>query len=249
MYSNHYSGEVTLNTIKRIIKKVLTKIGVMKIPTSFPNPKFDLANHERRVKKWQDAENDGKLRTNYPKLNDDSLILDLGGFYGDFAINMNQKYGAHCHIFEVIPDLCERISKAIYGNPKLHLHRFGLAKTTRAEKLFLAQEGSSIFSHRAINKGEEISISLKDASDWLDSVIPGRIVDLIKINIEGGEYELLEHLIATGKINQIKNIQVQFHEDVIPNAQHRMESIQKDLSKTHSLTFQEIFIWENWELK
>jgi len=238
-----------MQTIKRIIKKVLTKIGIIKIPYGYPNPKFDLANHEKRVKKWQDADNDVRLRTDYPKLNQDSLVLDLGGFYGDFAIHMNQKYGAHCHIFEVIPDLCNRISKAINGNPKLHLHRFGLAKSTREERLFLAQEGSSIFSHRANNKGDEIFISLQDASVWLDSNISGVMIDLIKINIEGGEYELLEHLITTGKINQIKNIQVQFHEDVIPNAQHRMESIQKNLSKTHSLTFQEIFIWENWELK
>lgn len=238
-----------MHTIKRIIKKVLTKIGIIIIPNKYPNPKFDLANHENRVKKWQDANNDVRLRTNYPKLNQDSLVLDLGGFHGDFAIHMNQKYGAHCHIFEVIPNLCDQISKAIDGNPKLHLHRFGLAKTTRKEKLFLAQEGSSIFSHRANTKAEEISISLQDASIWLDSNTSGVMIDLIKINIEGGEYELLEHLIATGKINLIKNIQVQFHEDVIPDAQNRMESIQKNLSKTHSLTFQEIFIYENWELK
>lgn len=238
-----------MQTIKHTIKKVLTKIGILKTPSKFPNPKFDLAKHEKRVKKWQDAENDVRLRTVYPKLNQDSLILDLGGFYGDFAIHMNQKYGSNCHIFEVIPDLCNRIAKAINGNPKIHLHRFGLAKTTRKERLFLAQEGSSIFNHRANNKAEEISISLQDASVWLDSNIPGTMIDLIKINIEGGEYELLEHLIATGKIKQIRNVQVQFHEDVIPDAQSRMELIQKNLSKTHSLTFQEIFIWENWELK
>lgn len=238
-----------MHTLKNVIKKILMKMGIIKTLSKFPNPKFDLSNHEKRVKKWQDADNDGKLRTNYPILNKNSIVLDLGGFYGDFAIHMNQKYGAHCHIFEVIPDLCDLIYKNISGNPKLHLHRFGLGKTTRNEKLFLAQEGSSVFSHRATNNTEAISILLQDASVWLDTNLPKIMIDLIKINIEGGEYELLEHLIATDKVKYFKNIQVQFHEDVIPDAEYRMKLIQKDLSKTHALTFQEVFVWENWELK
>ena len=44
------------------------------------------------------------------------------------------------------------------------------------------------------------------------------------------------------------NIQVQFDEDVIPNAAKRMEAIHSMLAKTHRITFQERFVWENWEL-
>ena len=96
--------------------------------------------------------------------------------------------------------------------------------------------------------GQRITIRLADASRWFEKELAGRTVDLMKVNIEGGEYELLEHLIAKGLVPRIRNIQVQFHEDVIPRAARRMERIQSSLAKTHHLTWQERFIWENWEL-
>ena len=70
-------------------------------------------------------------------------------------------------------------------------------------------------------------------------------IALAKINIEGGEYELLEHLIEKNLIKQIRNIQVQFHEDVIPNASRRMAEIHSALAQTHRITFQEKFVWAN----
>ena len=70
----------------------------------------------------------------------------------------------------------------------------------------------------------------------------------MKINIEGAEYDLLEHLIDTGLISNIHNIQVQFH-DFVSNAEQRMIMLQKELEKTHGLTYQYPFVWENWRVK
>jgi hypothetical protein len=70
-------------------------------------------------------------------------------------------------------------------------------------------------------------------------------IDLIKINIEGGEYELLSRLIETGLIDKINNIQVQFHE-VTSTSLSEMHIIQQSLSKTHKPTYQYEFVWENW---
>lgn len=74
------------------------------------------------------------------------------------------------------------------------------------------------------------------------------VVDLIKINIEGGEYDLLDEIIANNWLSKFKNIQVQFHDFVIENPRERMEKIQKELAKTHQLTYQYDFVWENWKL-
>ena len=70
----------------------------------------------------------------------------------------------------------------------------------------------------------------------------------MKINIEGGEYDLLEDFIQSGEIKKIINIQVQFHY-FITGAKTRMRKIQKSLRKTHVLTYQYPFIWENWRIK
>ena len=211
------------------------------------NPDFDPQVHAERVQRWQANNSDEKFRTNYDCLNPESIVLDLGGYHGDYAFRMNGQYGATCHVFEVIPELCKKISEDPRANQKILVHPFGLAGESRQEKLFLAEEGSSTFLDRSIEQ-RQITIELVKAANWFEREIPGRMVDLVKINIEGGEYELLEHLIDVGLANQIRNIQVQFHEDVIPDASKRMADIQSQLARTHRLTYQEKFIWENWEL-
>lgn len=73
-------------------------------------------------------------------------------------------------------------------------------------------------------------------------------IDLMKINIEGGEYELIEHFIEKEFIKEIRDIQVQFH-GFVPDAGVRMKKIQEELKKTHFLTYQYEFVWENWRRK
>ena len=74
-------------------------------------------------------------------------------------------------------------------------------------------------------------------------------ISLMKINIEGGEYELLEYLTNQQKfLERIENIQVQFH-DFESDSKKRMKNIQNILSRTHYLTYQFEFVWENWKLK
>lgn len=70
-------------------------------------------------------------------------------------------------------------------------------------------------------------------------------VALLKINIEGGEYGLLWYIIEKGLINEIDNLQVQFH--VMEGSDQMYEELRELLSKTHSLTWRYPFCWENWK--
>lgn len=99
----------------------------------------------------------------------------------------------------------------------------------------------------AVSGSENRVIKLVKAADFLkENNI--KTIDLMKINIEGGEYALLEHLIEAGHIKEIKNIQIQFH-DFVPDADKRMCKIQSGLEETHFLTYQYRFVWENWRLR
>jgi hypothetical protein len=69
----------------------------------------------------------------------------------------------------------------------------------------------------------------------------------MKINIEGGEYDLLDHLIETGWIRRIRDVQIQFH-DFVSGATQRMHHIQAALKNTHHTTYQYPFVWENWHI-
>ena len=55
-------------------------------------------------------------------------------------------------------------------------------------------------------------VKIKDVADHINEPI-----DLLNINIEGSEFAVLERLIETGKLDLIKEIQVQFH-DFAPDA-------------------------------
>ncbi|MBK8196443.1 MAG: FkbM family methyltransferase [Lewinellaceae bacterium] len=71
-------------------------------------------------------------------------------------------------------------------------------------------------------------------------------VDLMKINIEGEEYPLLETIIKADLQYKIDNIQIQFH-PWINGAETKREEIRQALSASHRLTYDFPFVWENWE--
>ena len=75
-------------------------------------------------------------------------------------------------------------------------------------------------------------------------------IDLIQINIEGGEYDLLEWMIETGYILNVQNIQIQFHDKKEINAEKRMKDIQLALKRTHICEqAYRPYVWEKWVLK
>ena len=68
------------------------------------------------------------------------------------------------------------------------------------------------------------------------------------MNIEGGEYDLLEYLVGTEWIGKIEDIQIQFH-NYGPEYVRRKDKIRLELSKTHYLTYDYALIFENWRLR
>jgi hypothetical protein len=73
-------------------------------------------------------------------------------------------------------------------------------------------------------------------------------VVLLKMNIEGGEYDLLEYIINNNMITKFKNIQVQFHENAFDGWEEKYNFIINNLQKTHHLTYHFEFKFENWEI-
>ena len=59
---------------------------------------------------------------------------------------------------------------------------------------------------------------------------------------------MLECLLDNDLIGSIDNLQIQFH-DFVPDAEKRMNAIKARLGLTHELTYEYIFVWENWKKK
>jgi len=196
------------------------------------------------VDKWFADGGDGKLRFNYD-LKPDSIVLDLGGYRGDWSSELFSRMPCQIHVFEPVPEFYKIIQSRFAKNPHIKVHPFGLAGDTRQEKISQTAESSSIFG----SGKDKITIQLYDIADWIQNNLPSdRLIDLLKINIEGAEYELLERIIDCGLTLRFKNLQIQFH-NLFPDAETRMTRIQNHLHKTHHPKYQYKFVWEDWRLK
>lgn len=191
------------------------------------------------VRLWWADGGDEALRFNYD-LDENSVVLDLGGYDGQWAGELFSRYGCRIFVFEPVPAFAEKIRAKFEGNDKIEVLQYGLGASTRKETLHINANASSIYG----KSGDVAEIRIIDARDWLGERKLER-VHLAKLNIEGGEYELLERLIDIDLIGLIENIQVQFH-DIAPDSRSRMERIRQNLKKTHSPTYQYEFVWENW---
>ncbi len=196
-----------------------------------------------RATKWFNDNGDKTHRLKYD-LNPSSLVFDLGGFEGQWSSDIFSMYGCSIFIFEPYLPFANNIAERFIKNSKIQLFKFGLGSRSEKVKFSVLDDGSSIYA----NGIQKDTIDIMSVIEFFKTYNINS-VDLIKINIEGGEYELLECLIDNGLINNFKNIQVQFHDFIVPDAENRMKSIQNKLSKTHFQTYQYYFIWENWTLK
>jgi FkbM family methyltransferase len=187
---------------------------------------------------WVAARGDQTLRVDYPLVSSD-IVLDVGGYQGDWAEAIISRYAPVVHVFEPVFTFAQAIRQRLGG--KIHLHPFGLAGNTREVFITLAQEGSSIIKGETDAKQERIQlVAARDVFMTLPSEIA-----LMKINIEGAEYELLEHLLAESLLPRIRHLQIQFH-DFVPDARARRQALRQALRATHVPTYNYPFIWEGW---
>jgi FkbM family methyltransferase len=194
-----------------------------------------------RVAPWLADNGDKTYRLDY-NLNENSVVFDLGGYEGQWASDIFSKYTCFIYVFEPFDLYAKKIAQRFLMNPKISAFNYGLSNRNMIAQLGINNDASSVFK-----PGDEtVDISLVKIEDFL-MLMQLSHIDLMKINIEGGEYDILEHLIENKLISKIENIQVQFH-DFVPDAENRMQEIQRKLSLTHKLTYQYIFVWENWTL-
>lgn len=211
-----------------LLKKIFIKVRMSLFPSE----------QEKQYKKWV-VEDGEKLRFDY-NLNSNSLVIDLGGYKGEWASDIYARYNCRILIFEPVKSFENNIRKRFKINNKIKVFRLALGANRRKEVIALCADGTSMYR----NSSKKEMIQFEDVYDFF---VKNKInhVDLMKINIEGGEYELLPRLIETGLIKKIKDIQIQFH-NVEPNSEVKMKEILSKIELTHTPTYKYKFVWENW---
>lgn len=198
--------------------------------------------HQRSYRRYLAAGGAAAFRYDY-HLQPGATVLDLGGYHGEWARGMVERFGCRVYVFEPVREYLESLNRSFADAPLVIVCPFGLGARTRTENISLADDASSIFTK---GRAQE-QILIRDVVEWWQEVQPGRVA-VAKINIEGGEYEVLPRLIDSGLIAEIDEIQVQFH-DFVPHARQRMNEILADLALSHEPTYRYPFVWENWRVR
>jgi len=193
--------------------------------------------------RWIQDAGDHTLRLNY-NLDNKSIVIDAGGYRGQWAKQINEIYDSTVYVFEPLKEFHSSIESLFVNKSKVIPYNYALSNSNCEMKISLGNDGSTLFDTEA--QSTEV-IQCMDIQTFF-SEKDLKFVNLMKINIEGAEYDLLERMIDLGLHLKVDNLQIQFHR-FIEHCDTRRNSIIEELSKSHNRTWNYDWIWENWELK
>lgn len=169
------------------------------------------------------------LRYEYD-LSPDDLVVDIGAHTGEFAQGVYDRY--KCRVIAV--------------EPTGYIERFSDGE--------IINQAASDYDGMQSFGGLSLYTSIFEPSahrypcfDINTLLAKHSEVALLKVNIEGGEYRLLRHILAGGMEMRIRNFQIQFHLIDGEPCERWYDQISEELAETHILEWQYKFCWESWK--
>lgn len=176
-------------------------------------------------------------RYEYP-LNENSCVIDAGAYHGEWSEEIMRRYNPRILAFEpLFTQIAAQRLKPHLDSGRVTLVDKALGGSMRKETFAVQENSSGMFGQRREKKQVEV---------WdVDVVLPAEVlpIHLIKLNVEGMEYEILDRLLEKGKIAGIENLQVQFHGGP-DGANIRWFELDKRIQLTHEREWgHDAFIW------
>ena len=214
---------------------------LVKLNNQYYDTKAYLSSPKERAFRRFKKENGEALRFRY-KIADEDIVFDLGGYRGDWTAALPNP-NCTVHLFEPVEAFARECEERFAGRQNIHCHAFGLDAQTHDSAISLAENASSQYE----SEGSTQVARFVGINQFMDQEGISE-VKLMKMNIEGGEYDILEKLLEIGRVEQFENIQIQFHDIPSINAEARMKAIWKGLEKTHQLEWAyRPYIHESWK--
>lgn len=160
---------------------------------------------------------DETLRYKYD-LKPTDKVLDIGSYRREWCDKIIQMYGCEVECFDALDN---RAAWTYEGK--------------------IAMGGNFLYTSM-YSENIDKEFFCVDIANYLQNEIA-----LVKMNIEGGEYELLKYIYEKGLMKNIKNLQVQFHMIEGMSNGKLYKGIADMLRITHQPTWRRPFVWENWE--
>ena len=158
-------------------------------------------------------------------LNPDSIVVDLGAGKGEFTKFITNKFGSKIYAVEPVPELFDKIS----SSPLIIKDRCCISDKNGFRELNIIPNCCPTM-HKSLDQtrvSRKIKVKVKNFKNFLDQYNINR-VDLLKIDIEGEEFNLLKN-IDEKTLDRIHQITVEFHDFLWPELEKTADEIKKKL--------------------
>lgn len=146
------------------------------------------------------------------------IFLDVGGHYGETLEEVMAPYWAFDHVFTFEPDpdcvaiIKEKFSQEL-ADDRLSIVQAGLSSREGEALLYGDNQGGGatiLENKKGMDRAVVKSIPLLNAATFLRATLREVDVPYLKLNCEGAEVEILNHLVAEGLIHRFASIMADF---------------------------------------
>jgi len=162
---------------------------------------------EDELVRWRNDNGDNTHLLNWD-LSPESRVLDIGSYRGDWIQKICKKY--NCYGLGLEPTNQAFLESLPKLSEKIFFMNYGVTVDQTADMPINIGSDESSFIKKIRDSKEEI-VKMLNAKELFQQVLINCNIDLIQMNIEGYEYVLLPYMINNGLLNNVKGIQIQFH--------------------------------------
>jgi len=175
------------------------------------------------------------------ELNSKSNVIVIGGYLGNSAKIIFNKYNSNITLFEPIKHFASTCEDNLPDIKKIQVINKAVSDYNGSIEMFLDADSTGTYA-----TGRTISVECIAFSEYLTST--NLVFDLVEMNIEGGEYFVLDDLLKSNTVQLSKYWLIQFHDNHSSHELHRAQ-IRNALRETHELVFSYAWVWELWKIK
>lgn len=177
-------------------------------------------------------------------------FIDCGAHCGESILKAKQKFGLDTRIvsFEPIPYFADQLTEIHKGNDTIDVVNAAVWIDDDIKKFYVScdiTDGSSLLGRNINNLDESVyvEVSCVDLSSWIMKTFTKNDYVILKLDIEGSEYEVFNKMIEDGSIGLIKEFWGEWHDDKIKDT-HTLELSKKVYKylKDNKITF------NTWEI-
>jgi FkbM family methyltransferase len=171
------------------------------------------------------------------------IFLDCGANRGQSIVGAKKQFGSDTEVysFEAVTVLYNKLVEKWANNPTVHLFNTAVWDKNDKVKIYISTEWSDASTlyldkfDRKVDKDLYNEVDSIDLSEFIkDNFTPEDYI-ILKLDIEGAEYDVLYHLAQTGVLEYVNELWGEWHLDKFP-----IEYIIQNLGYKQDLIFEKL---------